>query len=198
MVFHAAVILINAHRAKEFIMAENKVGAYSPFAQPSDEDKKVLKELGLAGVDYEPLLVSKQLVSNGWNYLYVTNAKVVSPVASPYAALVKFYKPADGKAEKLDVKEIGHPNVVGGYSPFRALDAEAKDVLREVQRRLLGTQYNACLMAAKTEKGKEYLFVANETVVIPGAEPEPVFLKAVQPPEGEVMPTDVIKAGDYR
>jgi hypothetical protein len=177
---------------------ENKMGAYSPFAQPSDEDKKVLKELELAGVDYEPLLVSKQLVSKGWNYLFVTNASAVTPGARPYAVLVKFYTPTDGKAENLNIIKIGDPTFAGAYGAFQGLDDTAKMVLAEVQRKLLGINYAACLVTTQLVAGRNYIFAANATAVYPGAEPKPVFLKAFQPLQGEVMPTDIIEAWDYK
>jgi hypothetical protein len=149
-------------------------------------------------VDYEPLLVSKQLVSNGWDYLYVTNASVMAPGSRSYAALVKFFQPTSGKAENLDIIRIGHPTFAGSYGPFQGLDDMAKTVLAEAQRKLLGVRYDTCLAAVQLVAGRNYLFVTNATVVYPGAEPEPVFLKVFQPLQGEVMPTDAIEAWDYR
>jgi hypothetical protein len=177
---------------------ENKMEVYSPFGEPSDEDKKVLKGLELAGVNYEPLLVSKQLVSKGWNYLFVTNATDVTPGGKPYAVLVKFFQPTDGKAENLNIIQIGNPTFAGGYGAFQGLDDMAKTVFAEAQRMLLGMNSAACLVTTQIVAGRNYIFAVNSTPMYPGAEPEPVFLKVFQSLQGEVQIKDMPEAWDYR
>jgi hypothetical protein len=137
-------------------------------------------------------------VSNGWNYLYVTNASVVSPGARPYAALVKFYKPTDGKAENLNIIQIGQPTLVGDYGAFQGLDDMAKTVLAEAQRMLPGIYLAGCLVTTQLVAGRNYIFAANSTTLSPDTEPQPMFLKVFQPLDGEVKIKDMIEAWNYR
>lgn len=73
------------------------VGGWSPFRALTIEDKQVFDKAmsGLVGVDYEPLLVSTQVVA-GTNYRFFCNAKVVYPSSPNYAAMVQIFKSLQG------------------------------------------------------------------------------------------------------
>ncbi|NTW54369.1 MAG: hypothetical protein HGB15_06370 [Chlorobaculum sp.] len=87
-----------------------KTGGWSKFELLSSADKAVFIEAlaGLTGVNYEPLVVSRQVVA-GMNYDFFCNAKVVYPGAEWYPAMVRIYKPLKGKASIAKIIKIEIP-----------------------------------------------------------------------------------------
>lgn len=79
-------------------------GGWSEFSFLTDEDKKIFEiaTSGLCGVSYEPLIVSKQVVS-GINYKFICNAKIIVPNGHNYLAAVTIYAPP---SSEKDVKPI--------------------------------------------------------------------------------------------
>ena len=68
---------------------------------------------GLTGVTYNKLALLGRQVVAGTNYLVLTKAFVASPDAQPYFAVLKVYKPLDGKAELSSVYTINLPDLIG-------------------------------------------------------------------------------------
>jgi predicted secreted protein/effector-binding domain-containing protein len=176
------------------------LGGWSAFSLMDAESEKVSQSVfrHLLGVNYTPLLVSKQLV-NGTNYLFVCNARVVYPDAKFYAVLVKVHQPIKGEAEVKDIIKIGHPHFTGSFGAFEQVQSgDEKSVFRAAEQKLLGVEYTPFLVTTQIVSGRNYLFAANATVVYPGAEPYPVFVKVYQPLQGEIQVTGIIDAYDYK
>lgn len=78
-------------------LSSNSLGDWSPFEDPTDEDKAVFATAmkGLIGVTYVPLKVSKQIV-NGINYRFVCDATPATLDPQSYKAGVRIYAPSVG------------------------------------------------------------------------------------------------------
>ena len=86
------------------------VGAYGPFDSTLDEQAtaafaEALEHL--VGVDYSPVAVASQVV-NGTNYAYFCNAKIVTPDATTYPAMVSVHKPLDGMACITNIQRVAY------------------------------------------------------------------------------------------
>ena len=70
------------------------VGGYTTFRLVEAEDLAVFQEAaeGLAGVDFEPLIVATQIVA-GTNYCFLCNATPVVLEPVPYLVKVTIHKP---------------------------------------------------------------------------------------------------------
>ena len=87
-----------------------KVGGYGEFREVNHADLMVFRHANkLLGVDYQPLLVSTQLV-NGVNYRFVCNAFPVIQNSVSYLALVTIFQPLSGEKEQdpvvRDIKKL--------------------------------------------------------------------------------------------
>ena len=73
------------------------VGGWSEFDTLTDKDKEVFSScVNLRGVEYFPLLVSKQLV-NGWNNRVFCMSRTVTEEAKHAFAMVTIYVPREGE-----------------------------------------------------------------------------------------------------
>ena len=81
--------------------AQKLVGAWSTYTcKITGEEKKVFEEATsqLMGVKYEPVAVSKQVVS-GMNYEFLANAELIVEPIEPahYPVIMTIYQPLKGK-----------------------------------------------------------------------------------------------------
>lgn len=75
-------------------------GGYTKFRPITEEDKVIFDKAmkGLVGVDYEPLIVSTQVVK-GTNYRFVCNAELIGVKPTYYLAGVVIYVPLPSEAD---------------------------------------------------------------------------------------------------
>lgn len=75
-------------------------GGFTKFRPVGEDDLKVFQEAmgGLEGVDYEPLIVSTQVVA-GTNYKFICNAEAVVLNPRPYLAEVSIFQPLPSEEE---------------------------------------------------------------------------------------------------
>lgn len=176
---------------------ENLLGGWSGFEKPDAADLKVLQEATGLGVDYTPILVSKQVVK-GLNYLFICNGRIVYPGAQPSPVLIKVYSPPNEKAKATDIIRLGNSQFVGSFGAFKTIEEREKQVFETAQRRLHGVDYTALCVSEQVVSGMNYLFAANAKVVYPGSDLHPVFVKVYQTAQGDVEIRDIIDAYNYR
>lgn len=85
-------------------------GAYTPFHCVNEQEKDLFEKVKLPlGVDYDPILVSTQVVA-GTNYKFFCNARVVYPEAPWYPAIVIIFQPLPGKGDPhvTEIKKINY------------------------------------------------------------------------------------------
>lgn len=84
------------------------VGAFSTFSCNIDNQaEQAFNEAmeNIIGVEYSPVAVSQQVVA-GMNYRFFCNSKIVTPYAANGSAMVNIYKPLEGKAHIISIKNI--------------------------------------------------------------------------------------------
>ncbi len=75
-------------------------GGFTKFRPVEKDDLKLFEEVmeGLAGVDYEPLIVATQVVA-GTNYKFICNAEAVVLNPRPYLAEISIFQPLPSEKE---------------------------------------------------------------------------------------------------
>lgn len=83
------------------------VGGWTPFADPTEEETALFEEAlsHTLGVDYVLKKVSRQ-VANGTNYRFFCYGTTVTPSQLTYPAIVRVFKPVEGKPVLLDIQQV--------------------------------------------------------------------------------------------
>jgi predicted secreted protein len=167
-------------------------GGWSVFAKPTKfEIDNVFKPASPGvGVDYTPLLVSKQRV-NGANYIFLANAKIPG-ISGSYA--VAFYVFAGGTTVKLEkIKRIGQPSGGGRFHDFVEFkeDSEAAKALKSAFTHHVGLDFTPLYSVAQTVAGTNYLFAGNGHSVVQHPTERPMLVLVYQPLDGSASITSV-------
>ncbi len=82
-------------------------GGWSKFRSLTQEDKDVFNQAmeGIVGVDYEPLLVSTQIVA-GENFKYLCNATLVVKDPTTTHKMVQIFRSLDGEVSITSITDV--------------------------------------------------------------------------------------------
>jgi predicted secreted protein len=176
---------------KEAEAGKNLAGGWSQFAPPESQERDLfLASVPKIGVNYTPLLVTRQTV-NGVNYVFLANAKAVTPDAREYAVVVRLYADTSGTTAVQEIKRIGHPAAQGSFGAVQAITDEGKEALEQAFKHFVGMDFKALSMIEQIVSGKQYLFAGNARTQYPGAEFKPVLVKAYKPLEADARLVDI-------
>jgi hypothetical protein len=84
---------------------------------------------------------------------------------------------------------------LGGWTPFRALDAESKAVFTAATKGLMGVKYTPKEVATQVVNGTNYRFRCDAEVVLPDPQKYTVTMEIFQPINGVPMITGIIRTG---
>ncbi|BDD06809.1 hypothetical protein [Aureibacter tunicatorum] len=178
-------------------------GGWSPFEAPTAEEKLILKEalLGLLGVDYLPIAVSKQVV-NGMNYRFISKATVVYPGAKPYLVEIFVHVPPGGKPELKNIKNVTKdlPETaflsLGGWSDWHPLTPGEKVIFHLATKDILGVVYDPIEVRTQVVAGMNLEFKAVAHPVVPHSEPYDVIVSIFQPLDGAPYVESITKVNN--
>jgi predicted secreted protein len=172
-------------------------GGWSAFEKPDAEAQAAFKEAfaKLIGVDYDPLLVTKQVV-NGVNRIFAANANVVYPNSVPYPAIIRIHKAPDGEAKVVKTTLLGDPRFAGAHKAFRKTTGDDKAVLAAAFEKFAGAKYTADYVSTQLVAGTNYRFAGTQTLVTKDAPKYPVLFTVYQPLFGGPVFTGAEKVYD--
>ena len=175
-------------------MATNmKPGGWSDFGPIDAESKAVFDKAmaGLRGVQYTPREVSKQLVA-GTNYRFKCDAMPMVLEPQPYQAMVEIYQPLEGDPTITEINPILESETLpGGWTPFRLVDPELRQVLEEALQGLLGVSYEPLAVSTQVVQGVNCMYFCNATVVYPGLPSYPTMVTVHKPLKGKPHVTKI-------
>jgi len=138
---------------------------WSPFKPLDQECRNVFNEAmkGLVGVAYTPIEVSTQLV-NGVNYRFRCEARIITPNAPKYIALVEIHQPFNGLPIITNITQ--YP-ICGGWSAFHPLNNDEKNIFNEAIKGLVGVNYTPIEVSTQVVEGMNYRFLCNAELPSP-------------------------------
>jgi hypothetical protein len=159
---------------------------------PTPEATAAFKEAtqGLVGVHYKLLAFASQLV-NGTNYAFLCEAQAATQAPLTYPAVIHAYKPINEKATITAIKKVGpYPNPVpGGWANWNFQPtSEAKDVFTAALKGYVGVGYQPLAFTTQVVAGINYCYLAQGTVVVPGAPQKAALVYIHQPLPGQGEP----------
>jgi hypothetical protein len=159
-------------------------GGWSPFETPDEEERSVFKMAfqKWVGVRYDPLLVTRQLVSGKMNFIFLTNANLVHPNSVPYSALVRILSNGtDAKVVKIVPHGSPSPHFSGGYTAFKAISDEEHTLLADLLKGFSGSGFNVKYVSTQVVAGINYKFAGTQNMITKNAPKYPVLLTVYKP-----------------
>jgi hypothetical protein len=175
------------------------VGGWSPFDTPDEEARNVFDKAfqKLSGVRYDPLLVTKQLVSGNMNFIFLTKASLVYPDSAPYSALVRIHGNAK---EAAIVKIVPHgspsPSRFGGYTAFKEVSEEEHGILSRALKGFNGFGFEGKYVSTQLVAGLNYKFAGTQKSTTKSTDKCPAFLTVHAPLSGDPVITGIEKVFD--
>lgn len=171
--------------------ANGIAGGWKPFGKPDKETVELLRSSIVAlGVDYEPVLVTSQAV-NGRAYLFLANAKAAAPEPVPYPVVIRIYAGTDGKGSVKEIKKLGYPGALGGFSEFGAQQPGSEDAFDEAFKHFVGMDFQCLAVSSQIVQGVNYLYAGNAKVQYSEAELKPVLAKVYKPLDGDARISNI-------
>ncbi len=153
---------------------------------------------GLVGASYIPVAyIGRQIVS-GTNHALLCREKMVVPNAVETFAIMYLYEKLDGSVELTDVINSGVETWIselpGGWSQADSpvITEELSSLLDKAFESMLGADYTPlALLSTQVVAGRNYCFLCEQTVVVPDAQPEYVFVYLYEDLDGNAQITEV-------
>ncbi len=137
----------------------------------------------LLGMEYVPVAYIGSQIVNGTNYRILCRIAPVVPDGKETWAIVTIHEELDGEGSLLEVEdfeaETGISDMPGGWreTEDKAVTEETKAAFDKAMEGLLGVDYSpVAVIATQTVNGTNRAYLAEATVVYPGAETEYVIV----------------------
>lgn len=88
------------------------------------------------------------------------------------------------------------PTVVGGWTPFRPLDAHSKAVFAKATEGLMGAKYTPKQVSTQVVSGTNYRFRCDAELVVPGAPKFTAIVEIYEPLRGEPVITRIVRTSE--
>jgi predicted secreted protein len=158
---------------------------WTPFAAVSDEARKVFEEAmtGVNLIRHKPFAVTSQLFIGGTTYIFAANADIL-PASRGYPALIRVFKPVNGRARVTRIYNLGLPGAVGAFGVFHETSADEKDLLKQALAGRVGAGYEALLSSTQVVAGLNFRFIGTETLATLQADKYPALFTVYWPHSG--------------
>lgn len=180
----------------EATVTKEMVGGWTSFRDLTDTDRQVFDKAmeKIIGVDYIPLKVSSQVV-NGTNYRFACESRVISPEGRKQMAMVQIYQPINGIPTVIRITiedlEVQDETVLGGWSAWKPLDSESREVFDEATKGLLGVKYSPKEVSTQVVAGMNYRYKCSAAVMSKEHDTYNVLMEIFKPLTGDAIITGI-------